>query len=405
MGGNVKTGFIYIIFAGLLFIPLSSYADDNQVISCQGTFPQCDIGCMPDYDTQDCSLCDNGTYSSTNDATECSACYMPADAQFLTGDSYQGYTADVCPWTLTCAQNTIFNETDKTCDDCPVGSHRDNDLTVTGYGNSNSYEYPDNSNQCSTNVATLNVRGCNNEIKTFDVKYGTGFKESQSSQDIWVDNLAGQLFERNPWWKISGYTYQDDGYTNVTVFDYNGNDTDDNTPGNEKFAQDNGATYEVGATCHTTAYIRVQYTVNGTTSEVNIQLNDDSTAALPDCPSGSSCTWSLNGNFAGVTISGNHITLAEDHFEYVCFEQDCTPTTTIILTLTAECTAGYYRDDNGCTPCPIGTTSEANTTTIEGCYMVKGNTGTKFCDNRGCFHLPLSSGPDNKITYKNNNGN
>lgn len=63
---------------------------------------------------------------------------------------------------------------------------------------------------------------------------------------------------------------------------------------------------------------------------------------------------------------------------------------------------GYYHsssDTKDCQSCPAGSTSNGTTTTDDkttlasstsACYIVRGTSGTKFCDGDGCFTLPGS---------------
>jgi len=66
------------------------------------------------------------------------------------------------------------------------------------------------------------------------------------------------------------------------------------------------------------------------------------------------------------------------------------------ITLTAtfsSCPKGYYCTCNGSVskkePCPMGSTTDGTgKSKIDDCIMKRGNNGTKFCDEVGCFYLP-----------------
>lgn len=55
------------------------------------------------------------------------------------------------------------------------------------------------------------------------------------------------------------------------------------------------------------------------------------------------------------------------------------------------CPAGHYCTNGDTDNCPAGTTSDPGAGSATNCYMVRGDGGTKFCDNTGdCFYLPGS---------------
>ena len=53
-----------------------------------------------------------------------------------------------------------------------------------------------------------------------------------------------------------------------------------------------------------------------------------------------------------------------------------------------NCPRGSYCSNNIQYNCPVGTTSLENKSSVGDCYMVRGEEGTQFCDNNGCFYLP-----------------
>lgn len=146
------------------------------------------------------------------------------------------------------------------------------------------------------------------------------------------------------------------------------------------------------------------------------------------------------------TISGNAATTPSGNTEYtgcICTSQignfskgnakqkcphgqnkddDWSTTCEIIVT---SCNAGFCEQNKACLAAPIGTYSGAGetlcnecpnasttmnvgSTNITDCAYKRGNDGTKFCDNYGCFYLktlPDTDDTDNKarqyIMYKN----
>ena len=106
---------------------------------------------------------------------------------------------------------------------------------------------------------------------------------------------------------------------------------------------------------------------------------------------GYECTYIKDGNTVNCYEDGKLLTY-DEQIPILAQEMSLTA-------IFSDCPAGYYCGESGITKCPIGTTSNPGSTSIEKCFMKAGTDGTRFCDNNGCFFLPGSF----TIPYMSNN--
>lgn len=362
----------------------------GQVTSCGNPDEDnnCGPGCYYSTDLKKCEICGSGTYNDGTSAS-CKSCTKPNDAQW---EESAGHTTNSCPWTLECEANQYWDGS--RCVSCPRYNSSDGAI-LEGLGE----EYPEpNSDICEPTVFTLtlekNLTNFAESSKEAYVKYGVGFSKNKNGP--WDKKGPGVKPDFNWWQDFVGYYTAKNG--GIRRF-------------NEEGYVERTGTTSTTFTEDTTLYghwNKVLYTV-----EYYRDSAMENLYATRSCEMGNGGCEALKPGY-GFVGSGNTIF---DH--WVCgagcsgeFYPD-DPEKNIIpepsesygldnpIKLYAyfvKCPAGYY-----CLPgqgkreeCPMGTTSaEGAAVAKSNCYMNRGPSGTKFCDDNGCFTFPGSG----KIMY------
>lgn len=321
-------------------------------------------GCV--YKSGSCMKCDNGQYSPAN-SNKCQECNKPDGANW-TGP---GNAPRTCPWTLTCSADSYWNG--NTCTACQT-NQTSSTTTITFNGTGN---WPASNNTCTYKAVLIKLeknQGVFDIDKQIYAKCNEGFADRTTGPWREQPNITPTL-----WWGQTFYGY----YT-------------DKTNGTQRFTADGKLSPSTTACTftdtETTLYAHwqrnpyyVDYYYSADTAAArrqNCYLGEACTAIEPDrnkAPAGQAFDkWKCISGCNGSINKGD--TIPEP--------AQTNTTTTPVIKLQASwksCNAGYYCTNGAENPCPIGSTSNSGSQKISDCYIT---TGTRFCDNKGCFQIP-----------------
>ena len=380
---------------------------------------KCKAGCY--YDSLSlvggpvCSPCWPGTYKSEG-MDSCEPCSAPKNVEgvevsFIDGDEYYGFTTDSCPWKLACPGGMFwsyaggkgeckicgdYSVIDSNCYDTEVCQDPDlciirgnNDLngninlgSLSAITNENSVCVPriyDVVLDKNTNLTELNGKIYENKKMTVScgddsinaeaylqptqpVKIFSGYATESNTCNKEIFNEDGKLVVSPDFFDSDKTLYACWDNPNITIYYY---------------FEDPGETMKK-QTCR----------VDDTKTEVDCNFEDYSGAgSAGKYFSGFSCMYKQeNGALAACSNDPDEIYEIGEPIPLLGTE-------IYVKILFSDCVAGYYcEDSNLLVECPIGTTSDAASSSIEDCYMPSGQSGTKFCDKNGCFYLPTGIG-------------
>lgn len=384
--------FIPIIFI-FIFCSNVSLAE----ITCTKTATTaCEKGCYVS-NIYGCTTCDNGTYTSTTGASQCTKCNGPQGATFESA----GQSDDGCQWSLTCiaGYHYVSNNEQSGCQRC-----LDNTFTSELQNiNATGYSYTRNCTPCGANSTANNAHtncNCNEgyhisgeqnsnnknngekncEPNIYTITYKSNNGENQIVTETAAHNSTITLKGENTFYK-TGHTISGWKYNDSTTYKPNNQITYDFQSDIELTAQWSGKpftiTYDTGEAKNCTL----------STQECTYGANCNS-QRVESCTytgyifRGWKCTSGCTDSNSIIDMGTNISTMSKDGEN---------------ITLTAQweqCQPGYY-----CTSvlkqdaCPAGSTSDAGSSAITNCHMTGGT--TQICDGNtpaNCFTLPDNLG-------------
>lgn len=422
--------FVFSVLLLFIFLPCNLFAADSRNTSCEIVDGVCPAGCNYEaaglFDEAKCSPCPVGTYNSNSNSKCEGKCWLPTGGGYLDDGqgTYTGYVTNSCPWTLKCEAGQYWDGGEKKCKSCGT-FYASNGATVEGAG--------------SEVVPSEDVGTCYGKTFTLTLNKNTRLEtignDVYADKDVQYEYLKGikgkPLGDGGGGWEIVPiYDYIPVGqrHSNTVLKTFNGyasNNASCNSDttkildkdgkflpldavGDEKFSslnallpRDGDVSEEVQLyACWENNEILIFYS-NGTGSMEQMECmvqgvgnNDRFSCKVDRTPEKSGMV------FMGYKCTYNNGKLCfPDEVDKLLKRGDEIPPVASEIYLTAqfkECSAGYYCDSNGEHSCPEGTTSTRGAAKAKSdCYMVRGPTGTKFCDDNGCFTFPGSG----KIMY------
>ena len=377
---------LIIIFLSI-FIAISNVhaaGTDDRLCVRASTGDPCPAGCFYDDIIAGCFPCPSGSFYPTQNSTnECYDCTKPDAASFIYNEDTLGNTSDNCPWELTCAAGQYWDGAK--CTNCGT-YYASAGCTLTGRGPNNPPSNYDTT--CIAIVYKLDLKkntlfsGFND--KTAYYKYNTGFamneKPTTWSTKLPSDALQPELSIK----KFKGYYTDADCNSAIRVFDNSGEFTGTwASLGGDKTlyacwdAPD--ITFYYYNSDQTTTWKEITWHINPEEEpQQNIALEYTSTY-----PSGQTFSHYLC-KYGSDTPCNPDIIAAGDPIPFG-------EVTVNLYPVFQGCPAGHYCTNGKTYNCPAGTTSDPGAGSATNCYMVRGDGGTKFCDNTGdCFYLPGS---------------
>lgn len=373
-------------------------------VDCTMTDGICPAGCYMDSN-MGCTQCPAGSYNPTQNATACQECQRPEGADWAEGDEYKGMTTNACPWYKKCYSGEyVASTTDLRCQPC--GNYytaKGGEFTITGSGYAatdiDSYKKSD---RCDGKVykLTLKRNSIITDDKTAYFKYDTGF--SANSTGPWNKTTlpASALQDNKPVQTFVGY-FDNKGdlvwEERDQYFSSNGALTKPQADLAELANKDNEITLWAGWSF--SPYHIYYYYDDAGGSQITQTCGEDKDY------SGSTCKtqeYQWDAPPMGKLFTG-YKCYTNEEFSNSCTKPFYTPgdqiappetdaeKTRYFVAQYDACPAGHYCTNGDTYNCPAGTTSDPGAGSATNCYMVRGDGGTKFCDNTGdCFYLPGS---------------
>ena len=391
---------LFAIFSVIVMLPMASVAATPE-LNCTMVNGQCPAGCY--HSEMGCTACQSGSYNGTPGATKCTTCTIPTEA---TADPDQmGLTSDNCSWTAFCKSGEYVASTkDLTCQPCgDYYTAKGDDFTITGSGSdATSIDGYKKSDRCDGKVykLTLKRNSIITDDKTAYFKYDTGF--SANSTGPWNKTTlpASALQDNKPVQTFVGY-FDNKGdlvwEERDQYFSSNGALTKPQADLAKLANKDNEITLWAGWS-FSPYYIYYYYDDAGG-SQITQTCGEDKDY------SGSTCKtqeYQWDAPPMGKLFTGYNCYTNEE-FSNSCTKPFYTPgdqiappetdneKTRYFVAQYDACPAGHYCTNGETLNCPAGTTSDPGAGSATNCYMVRGDGGTKFCDNTGdCFYLPGS---------------
>lgn len=386
---------LFAVFGVIIMLPMASVAVDCAMVD-----GQCPAGCYPSSEIG-CTACPAGSYNNTPGATKCTACTIPAGA---TPDYNQtGLTSDNCGWTASCESGEyVASTTNLTCQQCEVYyTAKGDEFTITGSGSAAiSIDNYEKSDRCDGKVYKLDLSGNPGNAKTAYFKYDTGFSENSTGPWNQTTLPASALQDDRPVQKFVGYFNNNGAIVwdqRDQYFSSNGALTKKQAELAELANKDNKIKLWAGWS-FSPYYIYYYYDYAGGSYI-------DQTCGGDKDYSGSTCKtqeYQWDAPPMGKLFTGYNCYTNEE-FSSPCTKPFYTPgdqiappetdneKTRYFVAQYDACPAGHYCTNGVTQNCPAGTTSDPGAGSATNCYMVRGDGGTKFCDNTGdCFYLPGS---------------
>ena len=400
---------LFAVFGVIIMLPMASMAVDCTMVD-----GQCPAGCGYSEITHDCTICPTGAYSPGG-TSECLTCSKPLSANFADNDG--GMTEDACPWTISCPSGHYFDNANLTCVPCGTYYNAKGDTTceISGTGQGTITSYDGNCTQtarCDGKVYKL-ILHSNGAPQIPDTQPLT--KEGYFKYDGYAEGLAGFATSSNAtvWYDYLPYAllYKDGPVRSFLGFFDKRPGTNDNAT---RYFSSNGS------------FGQTQLELVGLLDKDQIELYagwqrdpyfityvyGNGTTSMETCGKDNKECTTKNANSAANAPDGQTFTgVYKCYINYEDEEnrQPCqTPEykvddpiaeppnddekTRYFVAQYQVCPIGHYCDSKGQHECPGGTTTASTgTSSISGCVMRRGVSGTKFCDSTGnCFYIPAS---------------
>lgn len=399
---------LFAVFGVIIMLPMASVAVD-----CTMTDGICPAGCYMDSNVG-CTQCPAGYYNPTQNATTCQECQSPEGADFAEGDEYKGMTTNACPWYKTCYSGEyVASTTNLTCQPCgDYYTAKGGEFTITGSGSAaTSIDGYEKSDRCDGKVykLTLKRNSIITDNKTAYFKYDAGFSENSTGPWNKTNLPASALQDNKPVQTFVGYFDNKGDLVWVErdqYFNSNGALTKTQADLANLANKDNEITLWAGWSF--SPYHIYYYYDDAGGSYIDQTCGEDKDYSGSTCKT-QEYQWDtppMGKLFTGYNCYTN------EEFSNLCTTPFYTPGDQIAPPETDDektryfvaqydaCPAGHYCTNGHTNNCPAGTTSDPGAGSATNCYMVRGDGGTKFCDNTGdCFYLPGSGHvPHAKVT-------
>lgn len=362
----------------------------NIVIAADSTTPPCAAGYYNEP-TFGCTQCPNDHYCDGTTKFSCNTKTGGTHPSSNEGAKSINDCYKTCKGTLEDGNNANYNNACK----CVANAARDASGTCqcnTGY--------KEQDGKCNAIVKKItlkkninrNTNSSGEKAQDYDIwfKYGEGFAKTENSTK-WENDIS-TLSVLQPDFavrKFTGYyTKEDTTYYYDKVFEKTGEFTTYFNIFNPIFLnQDN----LYGGWSNKSFTIIYTYKPENSETELSYTTTcapDTKCTALENLPS----TWKITGNvltkWKCKNEKGNSCGDIAPGAEISEPDNDNELTRTLTPEL-APCPKGFYCDANGKHDCPMGSTTDGTgKSKIDDCIMKRGNNGTKFCDEVGCFYLP-----------------
>ena len=372
---------LFIVNTGAMAVETCSQDQDGN----------CSIGCEPDG-LGGCEVCSPGSYKSAVNKLPCTKCVFPTGAT-QKQDDVSGLTT-ACSWQAECDADEYWQTSTggiSTFGCTPCGEHytskRTQGFGLSGRGTTatGASSYSKDA-VCDGIVYTITLeKNLTNFLETPKyayVKYGTGFSANENGPFKYTGVEPG-VTPSMKWFQdfLGYYTAKTGGFIRF------------NSEGGTTGTATNPTTFRE----HTTLYGRwneeaVKFTVNYYSDSGMQTLFASSTCemggsclARTDGPSQSGkvfAGWQCGAGCSGPVEPGAQI--PEPTEEYYLTNEPVK-----LYARFESCPAGYYCASGVQNKCPAGMTTSGGASSIEDCHMVRGSSGTKFCNGTGaCFTLP-----------------
>lgn len=407
---------LFAVFGVIVMLPMASVAATPE-LNCTMVDGQCPAGCGYSEMTHDCEKCTEGTYGPGG-IRECLNCSMPDSAAFIYGEEYQGMTTDTCPWTISCSTGFYFDDANLKCVEC--GQHYNakdtTTCTISGTGENNITPPYDGkctlADRCDGKVYKL-ILHSNGAPQIPDpqpltkkgyFKYDGGGENTpgfaeDSTSSYWTTQLPGDLLYKNgPIYIFLGFFNKAPGVNQGAnpYFSSNGRFNKNQSDLTDLLDKNNEINLYAG--WQRNPYDIIYIYGNGETEQVYCgKDNKGCTTALGE----SATTAPAGQTFTGVYKC--YINYEDEKNRQPCQTPEYkvgdpiaeppndAEKTRYFVAQYGACPAGHYCTNGDTQDCPAGTTSDPGAGSATNCYMVRGDGGTKFCDNTGdCFYLPGS---------------
>ncbi len=399
---------LFAVFGVIVMLPMASMAVDCTMVD-----GQCPAGCY--HFGMDCFACQAGYYNDKPGADECTACTIPEGA--TPNPDQTGLTSNNCGWTASCKSGEYVASTeDLSCQPCgDYYTAKGGEFTITGSGpGDNSIDIDDyeKSARCDGKVYKL-ILHSNGAPQIPDTQPLT--KEGYFKYDGYAEGQAGfaTSSDATVWYDYLPYAllYKDGPVRSFLGFFDKRPGTNDNAT---RYFSSNGS------------FIKTQSELVGLLDKDEIELYagwqrdpyfikyvyGNGTTSMETCGADNKeCTTkyanSVENAPDGQTFTGVYkcyINYEDEENrqpcqtpEYKVDDPIAEPPnddekTRYFVAQYQVCPIGHYCDSNGQHECPGGTTTASTgTSSISGCVMRRGVSGTKFCDSTGnCFYIPAS---------------
>lgn len=398
---------LFAVFGVIIMLPMASMAVDCTMVD-----GQCPAGCYPSSEIG-CTACPAGSYNDTPGATKCTTCTIPEGA---TPDPDQtGLTSDNCSWTASCKSGEyVASTTDLTCLQCGDNyTAKGGDFTITGAGKAaDDIDAYTKSNRCDGKVYTLKLHS-NGAPQIPDMQQLT--KEGYFKYDGYAEGLAGfaTSSDATVWYDYLPYAllYKDGPVRSFLGFFDKRPGTNDNAT--RYFSSDGSFNktqldlvnlldedkIELYAGWQRDPYFIEYIYGNGTTSteqcgKDNTECTTKYANSVENAPDGQTFT-GVYKCYINYEDEENRQPCQTPEYEVgdpIAEPPNDDEKTRYFVAQYQVCPIGHYCDSNGQHECPGGTTTASTgISSISGCVMQRGASGTKFCDSTGnCFYIPAS---------------
>lgn len=400
---------LFAVFGVIIMLPMASKAVD-----CTITDGICPAGCYMDSNVG-CIQCPEGSYNPAQNATACQICQKPEGAEFAKGDEYTGMTTNACPWYKTCRSGEyVASTTDLRCQQCgDYYTAKGGEFTITGSGSAaTSIDGYEKSDRCDGKVYKL-ILHSNGAPQIPDpqpltkkgyFKYDGGGENTpgfaeDSTSSYWTTQLPGDLLYKNgPIYIFLGFFNKAPGVNQGAnpYFSSNGRFNKNQSDLTDLLDKNNEINLYAG--WQRNPYDIIYIYGNGETEQVYCgKDNKGCTTALGDSATTAPAGQVFNETYTCYTNYEDPQNRQPCQTpEYKVGDPIAEPPnddekTRYFVAQYDACPAGHYCPNGKTQNCPAGTTSDPGAGSATNCYMVRGDGGTKFCDNTGdCFYLPGS---------------
>lgn len=398
---------LFAVFGVIIMLPMASVAVDCAMVD-----GQCPAGCYPSSEIG-CTACPAGSYNNTPGATKCTACTIPEGA--TANPNQTGLTSDNCGWTASCESGEyVASTTNLTCQQCEVYyTAKGDEFTITGSGSAAiSIDNYEKSDRCDGKVYKL-ILHSNGAPQIPDpqpltkkgyFKYDgggentPGFAEDSTSSS-WTTQLPDNLLYKNgPIYIFLGFFNKAPGVNQGAnpYFSSNGRFNKNQSDLTDLLDKNNEINLYAG--WQRNPYDIIYIYGNGETEQVYCgKDNKGCTTALGDSATTAPAGQVFNETYTCYTNYEDPQNRQPCQTpEYKVGDPIAEPPnddekTRYFVAQYDACPAGHYCTNGITQNCPAGTTSDLGAGSATNCYMVRGDGGTKFCDNTGdCFYLPGS---------------